>query len=341
MSGREHLIGEPGRAGKHLLFSLKSFHYEIKLCVVQPVSTFPREDVRPGQGQSFRLLRWRSGPEHVELLHGDGRVEAWPGYGDRWHYHPEVELAAVWGARGTRFVADSVEAVDGGDVVLIGANVPHYWDLRGASEGLVVQWSFPRHHGVWGFPESGGLQVLLEQARRGLRLGGVVAMEVAALLREMTGCGGMMRLAIFWRVLAKLVESGEKGGGELLSQQPFSLDGTAQQQEAISRAVSFVLGNYRRGVRLEELLRLSGMSRATFARQFQRHSGKCFSAFLNEVRIQAVCRALRETDLPVGEVALEEGFNQLSFFNRIFLRIVGCTPREYRRRESGVEEGVA
>jgi AraC-like DNA-binding protein len=119
---------------------------------------------------------------------------------------------------------------------------------------------------------------------------------------------------------------------EALSSQPFSLDGTAQQQEAISRAVSFVLTHYRRGVRLEELLRLSGMSRATFARQFQRHSGKSFSAFLNEVRIQAVCRALRETDLPVGEVALEEGFNQLSFFNRIFMRIVGCTPREFRMR---------
>lgn len=298
--------------------------------------------MRPGQGQSFRLLRWRKGPQSVEVLHAGGRVEPWQGYGDRWHYHPEVELAAVWGARGTRFVADSVEAVDGEDLVLIGANVPHYWDLRGDSEGLVVQWTFPRHHGIWGFPESAAIQPLMERAKRGLRVRGPVAGEVASLLREMVSASGLGRLALFWRMLAGLAEApGGTGACETLSTQPFSLDGTLQQQEAISRAVSFVLGNYRRGVRLEEMLRLSGMSRATFARQFQRHAGKSFSAFVNEVRIQAVCRALRETDLPVGVVALEEGFKQLSFFNRIFMRIVGCTPREFRRRESARRGGAS
>jgi AraC-like DNA-binding protein len=138
-----------------------------------------------------------------------------------------------------------------------------------------------------------------------------------------------------------LVEGGESGCLTPLSAQPFSLEGTVQQQEAIARAVSFVLGNYRRGVRLEELLKLSGMSRATFARQFQRHAGKSFSAFMNEIRVQGVCRALKETDLPVGVVALEEGFNQLSFFNRIFLRLVGCTPREFRRRSCRVTGGPA
>jgi AraC-like DNA-binding protein len=290
--------------------------------------------VRLERNQSFRLLRWRKGPDYVELLHLDGRVEPWQGFGNRWHYHPEIELAVVQGARGTRFVADSVEAVDGADAVLIGANVPHYWDLRAGSEGWVVQWSFPRHHGIWGFPETAALQTLLERSKQGLKLRVSFGLELGAYLREMVCCGGMARLALFWKVLSRLVEAGEQGLLQPLSLHPFSLEGTAQQQEAISRAVSFVLENYRRGVRLGELLRLSGMSRATFSRQFQRHAGKSFSAFLNEVRIHAVCRALRETDLPVGVVALEEGFNQLSFFNRIFQRIVGCTPREFRRREA-------
>jgi len=39
-----------------------------------------------------------------------------------------------------------------------------------------------------------------------------------------------------------------------LSPKPFSLEGTAQQQEAISLAMSYILANYRRGVRVEELL---------------------------------------------------------------------------------------
>ena len=59
----------------------------------------PREDVCLSQGQSFRLLRWRGGPETIELLHSGARAEPWQGFGNRWHYHPEYELAAVWGAR--------------------------------------------------------------------------------------------------------------------------------------------------------------------------------------------------------------------------------------------------
>jgi AraC-like DNA-binding protein len=289
-----------------------------------------REEVPLAAGQSFRLLRWRRGPEAVDWLQAPGVCVPWKGYGNRWHYHRELELAFVSRARGTRFVADSVEAVDGEDVVLIGSNVPHYWDLKGPSEGLVLQWDFPRHHGVWGFAESAPLQALGEKAKCGLSLAGGTRSAVVATLLEMQSAAGLGRLSLFLKVLDLLVEApaSEAPG---LSPKPFSLEGTAQQQEAISLAMSYILANYRRGVRLEELLELTHMSRATFARQFQRHAGKPFSELLNEIRIQAVCRALRETELPVAVIALEEGFRQLSFFNRIFRRYAGCTPRQYRQ----------
>ncbi len=292
----------------------------------------PREDVLLAQGQSFRLLRWRGGPEAVEWVRGPGEVLPWAGFGNRWHYHRELELTFISGARGTRFVADSVEAVDGEDLVLIGSNVPHYWDLRGFSEGLVLQWDFPRHHGMWGFAESAPLRGLLDRAKCGVQLRGSTAAAVRAAMRDLQNATGLGRLSLFIKVLHWLVEAPE-GDVPALSTKPFSLAGTAQQQESISLAMSYLMANYRKGIRLGELLALTGMSRATFARQFQRHAGKSFSELLNEVRIQAVCRALRETDQSVANVALEEGFRQLSFFNRVFRRHTGCTPSEYRRRE--------
>ncbi|MEI6715081.1 MAG: AraC family transcriptional regulator [Verrucomicrobiota bacterium] len=295
------------------------------------MSKLPREDVRLAAGQSFRLLRWKDAPEAVDLLQDQGVAVPWKGYGNRWHYHRELELACISRARGTRFIADAVDAVDGEDLVLIGANVPHYWDLSGSSEGTVLQWDFPRHHGMWGFAESAPLQALMERAKRGLNVRGHAAKVVRGLVADMAGVSGLGRLALFFKVLHALTDASP---AEMLpvSTKAFSLEGTAQQQEAMSLAVSYLLANFRNGVRLEDLLRLTGMSRATFSRQFQRHAGKPFSELLNELRIQSVCRALRETDTPVAIVALEEGFNQLSFFNRIFRRYVGCTPREYRRR---------
>ncbi|MEK0447662.1 MAG: hypothetical protein RLZZ399_2983, partial [Verrucomicrobiota bacterium] len=231
--------------------------------------------------------------------------------------------------------ADSVHAVDGEDLVLIGSNVPHYWDLLGSSEGTVLQWDFPRHHGVWSFAESAPLQGLMEKAKCGIQFSGQTMKSVRGMMREMTGVSGLRRLSLFLEVLHVLTEAPEEEA-QALSQKPFSLEGTAQQQESMSLAVSYLLANYRKGVRLDDLLKLTAMSRATFARQFQRHAGKSFSELLNELRIHSVCRALRETDTPVAVIALEEGFNQLSFFNRIFRRYVGCTPREYRRQETRV-----
>ena len=129
-----------------------------------------REEVSLANDQSFRLLRWREHPGAVEPLQSPNQTLPWKGYGHRWHDHREVELAAVSHARGTRFIADSVDAVDGEDLALIGANVPHYWNLQGPSQGMVLQWDFPRNHGVWGFAESGPLQTLLERAKFGLNV---------------------------------------------------------------------------------------------------------------------------------------------------------------------------
>jgi AraC-like DNA-binding protein len=293
-----------------------------------------REEVQLANDQSFRLLRWREHPGAVELLQSPNQTLPWKGYGHRWHYHREVELAAVSHARGTRFIADSVDAVDGEDLVLIGANVPHYWNLQGPSQGTVLQWDFPRNHGVWGFAESAPLQALLERAKFGLNVRGATARQVRALLQDMPNVTGLARLSMFFKLLHVLCQAQGTDLSEV-SKKPFSLQSTAPQQEAMSRAVSYLLANYRTPVRMGQLLELTHMSRATFTRQFQRHAGKPFSQFVNEIRIQAVCRALRENQAPIAVIALEEGFNQLSLFNRIFRRLMGCSPRDYRRLEHG------
>lgn len=95
---------------------------------------------------------------------------------------------------------------------------------------------------------------------------------------------------------------------------------------------------------MEDVLALTGLSRATFCRQFKKHSGSTFSEFLNRLRIEEACRELAVSERKIVEIAIEAGFSQLSFFNRLFQRVLGCSPREYRRRAklretgSGVEQ---
>ncbi len=292
-----------------------------------------REQIRLGQGETFRLLRWSRSVTSVEVVLGPNRTAAVEGQGDHWHYHPATELTLIQRGAGTRLIADHIELFETGDLVLIGPNVPHFWHMRGISSGLALQWDFPLEHAIWGFAEAAPLRALTEFARRGLHLRGATASFIRQTMEELAGLEGLLRLSAFFQILDRLA-SAPADEVRSLSGRSFSLSGDAEIQESIRRAVSFILAHYRDSVNLPQLLQLTGMSRATFARQFLLHAGKPFSTFRNQVRLQAVCLALRDTNEPVGNIALSHGFNQLSFFNRLFQREFGISPTDYRKGEN-------
>ncbi len=289
-----------------------------------------RELISMREGESFRLLRWTSTVAAVEVILGRGRTAPVEGHGDHWHYHPAVELTLIEKGSGTRLVADYIDMYHPGDLVLIGPNVPHYWQMRGTSAGLAIQWDFPKEHGIWSLAESTQLRSLIETARRGLQVAGPTRALIRSKMENLVHADGLERLGMFLQIFGELANAPRRDV-KLLSDQPFSLSGTAETQEIIRRAVSYILAHYREQVRLHDLLKLTGMSRATFARQFLLHAGKPFSTFRNQVRLQAVCHALCDTSEPVGTIAFEHGFNQLSFFNRLFHREFGINPSAYRR----------
>ena len=105
-------------------------------------------------------------------------------------------------------------------------------------------------------------------------------------------------------------------------------------------AQHFIRAHYREMIGLPELLSCTCTGRATFTRRFRRGVGMSFSAYLNHVRLQAVSRALRETSESISRIALDHGFSQLSFFNRLFRRELGISPSEYRFRHAS-PTGVA
>ncbi|MCF3650615.1 helix-turn-helix domain-containing protein [Synoicihabitans lomoniglobus] len=290
-----------------------------------------RELIRLQENETFRVLRWNRSVVSVDVIFGRDRFTQLHGQGDHWHYHPALELTLIQSGKGTRLVGDDIDLFESGDLVLIGPNVPHYWHMRGNSSGLALQWDFPSEHGIWNFPEVARLRDLTDAARRGVQLVGNTALRVRQAMEEIVRAEGLTRLGIFLKILGMLVECSNKDR-QLLSDQPFSISSNAQTQEIIQRAVSYILAHHREPMALNDLLELTGMSRATFARQFLLHAGKPFSTFRNQVRLQAVCHALKETNEPVSNIALDHGFNQLSFFNRLFNREFGMNPSTYRRR---------
>ncbi len=280
--------------------------------------------------QSFRLMRWRESVSSVEVCTDPGRGVRLAGAGEHWHSHSATELTLVLNGSGTRFVGDSIGRVHAPELTLIGGNVPHYWrGLRGSS-GYTIQFQFDTSHAFWQFPEMSMLTDLWALSARGILFSGETRDRAMALVCRMSDVDYVARLALFIETIGVLGRA-PPGQQRLLCDKPLVLTTNDPHRKAIQKAIHLIVDHFREDLTLEDIFQAVYMSRPTFCRAFKRQTGRSFVEFLNEVRIDHCRRLLVETTLPIGKVAGDSGFNNLSYFNRVFLRCVGMTPSVYRK----------
>lgn len=85
---------------------------------------------------------------------------------------------------------------------------------------------------------------------------------------------------------------------------------------------------------VKRLAEVSAVSVAHFAREFKKAFGLPPHRYLLTRRIERATALLRDTDLPITEIALQTGWNSIGTFGRIFNDITGESPGEFRARES-------
>jgi AraC-like DNA-binding protein len=292
---------------------------------------FAFEQVGLAPGKSFRLLEWTDNLTDVVQCYAGGRRSAIAGAGERWHFHPEYELALITKGQGKRFVGDHVSNFAAPDLVLIGPNLPHYWSGLTESSGYILQFVLDAHHPLGQLEEMQSLMPILQESKHGVRLSGDVVNRIARALPEMAERSKLGRLSMFVEVLAELAEV-EPSNYERLSRATLSFDAQNQHMAAISQAVGYVFSNFEKGMCLEDLLQVTNMSKPTFSRHFKRHTGRSLTTFLNQVRIVNAKRLLLETNLPITKIAHDSGFHSLSHFNVQFKRSLDESPRAFRKR---------
>lgn len=91
---------------------------------------------------------------------------------------------------------------------------------------------------------------------------------------------------------------------------------------------------------VSRLASVSGISEAHFARSFRQAFGVPPHRYLLTRRIERAKALLRDTDLPVIEIAFQTGWNSLGTFGRIFRDITGESPTEFRDREQTSEHSL-
>jgi AraC-like DNA-binding protein len=287
--------------------------------------------------ESFRLLRWNAfDVTDVAAIGADGHAHPYRGAGDVWHSHPVMELVLVTQGSGTRFVGDNIAGFRALDLILLGSNLPHCWRTPHPMSGYALQFGFGAEHAFWKFPETKELGVLWRHAQRGVQFAGHSATRIARLIRSMPAHGGVGRLARLLMVLTELRQA-PANTWRLLSQKAFPPSHDELRYRGIEMAIHLLLSSFHEDLTFAAVLKVSGMSRATFERQFKTHTGKTFTRFLTEVRIDSARRQLIETDLSIGEIAFASGFNNLSHFNHQFVLIHGEPPGAFRKRAKAAD----
>lgn len=259
-----------------------------------------------------------------------------PRFGFYWHYHPEIELTLIQRSRGRRFVGDSIEPYEEGDLVLLGPDLPHTWDSdpgrRRPNEAVFCQFS-PGFLGedFLRAPEFGPLGRLFDRSARGLQFRGETQKAVARRLEDLSAQQGLGRLAGLLEILDRLARSRD---ARPLSSREFVPALRRGDAERIDRVCRFLNERWAEGVTLSEAAKAAHQSIPAFSRFFRRQTGRTLVAYLNELRTGHACRALIETERSISDIAFGSGFHNLSNFNRRFLALKGMSPREFRRHHA-------
>ncbi|MBO5050865.1 MAG: helix-turn-helix transcriptional regulator [Clostridia bacterium] len=103
--------------------------------------------------------------------------------------------------------------------------------------------------------------------------------------------------------------------------------------DIVSGCIDFLEKNYSTKIHLDELANHFHISKQWLISKFKKHVKKTPIQYLQDIRLQYGKELLRDTDLPVGEIAAACGFENVYYFSSSFKRSIGLSPLEYRKKQ--------
>lgn len=276
------------------------------------------EVVQIGRGESFKA--WEHG---------------YPFRTVRWHFHPECEIHHVVATTGHYFVGDFIGGFEPGNLVLTGPNLPHNWVSEVAPgetvplRGRVLQFSeqFILDAAKL-LPELSAFLPVLKLSRRGALFTPETAAAVGPLLAELVLAKGIHRIELFVAILGAMSRA---QGTRTLASAGYHPDPSGFMSTGINEALAYINRNLTEPFGEAELAAISRLSPSSFSRSFRRHTGMALVEYVNRLRINLASQMLMsEPGMSITDICFAAGFNNISNFNRQFLRQKGIPPSRFR-----------
>ena len=263
-----------------------------------------------------------------------------------WHYHPEIELVYVEADAGIRHVGRHISTYTHNDLVLIGGNVPHLnfdYRLRSEYQQIVIQLRTDfLGAAIEVAPELRDVARLFRDAQHGISFYGETKEEVAEMLRSLDGLPPLPQLLRLIDVFDRLALSSE---GVYLNKDLAWQKIILKDKVRMGVVYEYIDAHYEGDPDVNVIAKKVNLTTAAFCRYFKRQTNMTFTAFLNQYRIERAKNLLMQNH-NVSETCFAVGLESLSYFNKIFKKLTGENPSDFRARMgaelvngSALEEG--
>ena len=184
-----------------------------------------------------------------------------------YHFHPELELTWIKKSSGKRYVGGNVSDYEPGDLVLVGANVPHCWrskeDLNPeAAQAIVIHFGHDfAGNSFLGLPELIKIKSLFEKAIAGILIKGKNKPKIISKMKQCATVNGLDRLLKFIEILDLITNSPEI---ELIDQHYTGLIASPFETDRFHKVFSYLIENYQQQVSLKTVAKIANLSPTAF-----------------------------------------------------------------------------
>lgn len=255
------------------------------------------------------------------------------------HFHPEYELNFIYRGKGVRrIIGDSTEDIEDLELVLVGPNIVHGWELHKCTCKEIYEITMHIHDDLLNEKTLSRrifkpIKDMFNRSKHGILFSRETTISLMPRLMTLTKISGIQYYLEFISILDELAKS--EGQRMLSNSCVENID--FHNSDKIKKVYDYIQENFNKTITLSEISGLVNMSPVSFNRFIKNRTGKTFISYINDTRISFATRWLLETDQSIGEISFMCGFNNIANFNRLFKKAKKCTPKEFRNEFVGIK----
>jgi AraC-like DNA-binding protein len=249
-----------------------------------------------------------------------------------YHSQSSWELSYIIVGSGKCRLGKNTYPFTSGEIVLLPPELPHGWifnnkdvDADGKIENLTFVFnSTLLDRLASSFTELNESIQAMKNVNGALRFTERMAFPFRHILDEVAGKSEPMQLASLIYLLISIAENMDKVN--ILGY----IDKTTVAEKRLKEVKTYVNCNYKRDISIDMISKFAGMNRSAFCSFFRKAEGMTFINYLNSYRVDVACNLLNRKKDSIAEICYQSGFRDIPYFNRVFKRIKGVTPGEFR-----------